>query len=166
MVQSGSEFVIGWNINQIQAQEIDEYFQSLTMWCYSRGFKQIYIFQSKRIQKLRKQLKYRNRSTLAGNIYTYWYVTSKFDDAIFIIHVTGETNVLHKKVFFDERHGGSQEERHKQVDVDGVARAVELSTTDSMVLLISSFLSDMGTANYYIVVLLGLPLYLEYRIHF
>lgn len=40
--------------------------------------------------------------------------------------------------------------------MDGVARAVELSTTDSMVLLISSFLSDMGTANYYIVVLLGL----------
>lgn len=108
------------------------------------------------MQKLRKQLKYRNRSTLAGNIYTYWYVISKFDDAIFIIHVTGETHVLHKKVFFDERHGGSQEERHKQVDVDGVARAVELSTTDSMVLLISSFLSDMGTANYYIVVLLGL----------
>lgn len=103
------------------------------------------------MQKLRKQLKYRNRSTLAGNIYTYWYVTSKFDDAIFIIHVTGETHVLHKKVFFDERHGGSQEERHKQVDVDGVARAVELSTTDSMVLLISSFLSDMGTSNYYIV---------------
>lgn len=32
--------------------------------------------------------------------------------------------------------------------MDGVARAVELSTTDSMVLLISSFLSDMGTANY------------------
>lgn len=59
-----------------------------------------------------------------------WYVISKFDDAIFIVHVTGETHELHKKVVSDERHDGSKDERHKQVDVDGVARAVELFEVD------------------------------------
>lgn len=63
--------------------------------------------------------------------YSYWYVISKSDDPIFIVHVTGETHELHKKVVSDKRHDGSQDERHKQVDVDGVARAVKLSTREN-----------------------------------
>lgn len=67
---------------------------------------------------------------ISGLNCTYNDVVSKSNDAIFIYHVTGETHELHQKFVSDDSHGCSQDERHKEVDVDKVARTVELSKTD------------------------------------
>ena len=59
---------------------------------------------------------------------SYRDVISKFNDTIFIIHVTGESHKLHQEVLLDEGHDGAEDEGEEEVNVDDVPGAMELPT--------------------------------------
>lgn len=62
------------------------------------------------------------------SLISYRDVISKFNDTIFIIHVTGESHKLHQEVLLDEGHDGAEDEGEEEVNVDDVPGAMELPT--------------------------------------
>lgn len=78
---------------------------------------------------------------------THSDVISKFNLAVFIIHVTGKPHKLHQKVLPDKRHNGTQDKRHKQVNVDGVPGAVELPAKEQDHVYVDNFLVGCSTTH-------------------